>query len=314
MCSAHPWVIRAAAEQAAEDGSLLLVEATSNQVNQFGGYTGMRPAEFRDFVLEHVRAAGVGAEKLILGGDHLGPNPWRALPAAEAMQRAETMVAEYARAGFTKIHLDASMACGDDPERLSDEVVAERAARLCRAAESCVCGRAAGVRDWHGGAGAGRGYALGDMSWRRRRLRRRRIRSRCTSACLRNRVWGGVAAGDCAGGAAGRGVRPRCGGGVRPREGAARWWSGCARSRRRLCLRRTPRTISCREAYVELVQDGFAILKVGPALTFAMREALEALEDMESQLVPEEERSQLSSVLEETMLREPKDWLPYYCG
>ncbi len=35
VCSAHPWVIRAAAEQAAEDGSLLLVEATSNQVNQY---------------------------------------------------------------------------------------------------------------------------------------------------------------------------------------------------------------------------------------------------------------------------------------
>ena len=82
VCSAHPWVIRAAAEQAAADGSLLLVEATSNQVNQFGGYTGMRPAEFRSFVLEHVAAAGVGAERLILGGDHLGPNPWRALPAA----------------------------------------------------------------------------------------------------------------------------------------------------------------------------------------------------------------------------------------
>ena len=86
VCSAHPWVIRAAAEQAAADGSLLLVEATSNQVNQFGGYTGMRPAEFRSFVLEHVAAAGVGAERLILGGDHLGPNPWRALPAAEAMR------------------------------------------------------------------------------------------------------------------------------------------------------------------------------------------------------------------------------------
>ena len=45
-----------------------------------------------------------------------------------------------------------------------------------------------------------------------------------------------------------------------------------------------------------------------------MREALEALEYMESQLVAEEERSQLGSVMEETMLREPKDWMPYYAG
>jgi len=55
-------------------------------------------------------------------------------------------------------------------------------------------------------------------------------------------------------------------------------------------------------------------LKVGPALTFAMREALDALEDMESQLIAEDEQSQLGSVIEETMLREPKDWEPYYAG
>src|SRR6202021_2470329 len=135
VCSAHPWVLRASAEQAAEDGSLLLIEATSNQVNQFGGYTGMRPAEFRRFVLEHVAVAGVGAERLILGGDHLGPNPWRSLPAVEAMELAEAMVADYAHAGFGKIHLDASMACAGDPEKLSDEVIAQRAGRLCKAAE-----------------------------------------------------------------------------------------------------------------------------------------------------------------------------------
>jgi D-tagatose-1,6-bisphosphate aldolase subunit GatZ/KbaZ len=67
-------------------------------------------------------------------------------------------------------------------------------------------------------------------------------------------------------------------------------------------------------AYGEMVEDGFAILKVGPALTFAMREALEAMEDMESQLVAGDERSLLGRVIEETMLREPKDWLPYYAG
>ena len=67
VCSAHPWVIRAAAEQAAEQKSLLLVEATSNQVNQFGGYTGMRPSAFREFVLLHVADAGLSSESLILG-------------------------------------------------------------------------------------------------------------------------------------------------------------------------------------------------------------------------------------------------------
>src|SRR5579875_310069 len=135
VCSAHPWVIRAAAEQAVDDGTLLLVEATSNQVNQFGGYTGMRPKEFQQFVWEHVHAAGLDTARLILGGDHLGPNPWRNLTAPEAMDHAVDMVTEYVRAGFTKIHLDASMSCAGDPAVLPDEVVAARAARLCAAAE-----------------------------------------------------------------------------------------------------------------------------------------------------------------------------------
>ncbi|MEZ5193531.1 MAG: class II D-tagatose-bisphosphate aldolase, non-catalytic subunit [Nocardioides sp.] len=36
--------------------------------------------------------------------DHLGPNPWKHLPAEEALSRAARMVADYVAAGFTKIH------------------------------------------------------------------------------------------------------------------------------------------------------------------------------------------------------------------
>ncbi len=50
VCSAHPLVIEAALEQALENDSELLIEATSNQVDQFGGYTGMTPVDFRDYV------------------------------------------------------------------------------------------------------------------------------------------------------------------------------------------------------------------------------------------------------------------------
>ncbi len=39
------------------------------------------------------------------------------------------------------------------------------------------------------------------------------------------------------------------------------------------------------DALVDLVRDGFAILKVGPWLTFAMREALFALEAIERELL-----------------------------
>ncbi|MGO4211540.1 class II D-tagatose-bisphosphate aldolase, non-catalytic subunit, partial [Terriglobus sp. YAF25] len=124
VCSAHPWVIEAAALQALEDGTSLLVEATSNQVNQDGGYTGMQPSDFRSFVGEIAEGVGVPVERLYFGGDHLGPNPWSSLNAVEAMKRACRMVDQYARAGFTKIHLDASMPCLGDPEVLSDEIVA----------------------------------------------------------------------------------------------------------------------------------------------------------------------------------------------
>ena len=50
LCSAHPLVIESALCEARASGTPLLVEATSNQVNQFGGYTGLTPAGFRAFV------------------------------------------------------------------------------------------------------------------------------------------------------------------------------------------------------------------------------------------------------------------------
>ena len=136
VCSAHRQVIEAAVLQAKADQSLLLIEATCNQVNHEGGYTGMSPNDFRDYVRAIAAEFSFSADQLILGGDHLGPNPWRSEPAAQAIAAAKTMVEGYVRAGFTKVHLDASMACADDPQALSDEVVASRAADLCQAAES----------------------------------------------------------------------------------------------------------------------------------------------------------------------------------
>ncbi len=101
-----------------------------------GGYTGMQPSDFRTFAETIAADAHLPKEKLILGGDHLGPNPWRHLPAAEAMQHAKAMVSAYARASFSKIHLDASMSCLGDPTTLSDTEVASRSVQLCLAAEA----------------------------------------------------------------------------------------------------------------------------------------------------------------------------------
>ena len=135
VCSAHPLVIEAALLQAKEDGTTALIEATCNQVNQHGGYTGMTPASFRDFVYGIARDVGFPKNRIILGGDHLGPNPWKSRPAEAAMAEAEVMVEAFVRAGFLKLHLDTSMGCAGEPVALADQVTAERAARLAAAAE-----------------------------------------------------------------------------------------------------------------------------------------------------------------------------------
>ena len=64
-------------------------------------------------------------------------------------------------------------------------------------------------------------------------------------------------------------------------------------------------------------KDGIAILKVGPALTFALREALFALEGMEKALYPFSPKggySRFSDVLEQKLMQMPKYWERYYHG
>ena len=136
VCSAHPVVIAAALQEFAARGRPALIEATCNQVNQDGGYTGMTPHDFRRHVLGIAAAQGLDADAVLLGGDHLGPNVWRKLLSRQAMARAEVMVAQYVDAGFRKLHLDCSMSCADDPTPLPEDQIAARAVRLCLAAEA----------------------------------------------------------------------------------------------------------------------------------------------------------------------------------
>jgi D-tagatose-1,6-bisphosphate aldolase subunit GatZ/KbaZ len=314
VCSAHPWVLQAAAEQAKEDGSLLLIEATSNQVNQNGGYTGMRPADFRRFAEEVVAAAGFDRKRLILSGDHLGPNPWRTLDAKTAMANAAEMVREYAGAGFSKIHLDASMPCRGEAAVLPDEVVAARAASLCAAAEETAS--MAGL--------PGPVYVIGTEvptpGGATHELQE--LAATTTSAAQKTlevhqgefaraglqAAWDRVLA---------LVVQP----GVEFDHDSVVDYSRSKAAALSQWLRGQPGTFVFEAhstdyqrpaAYSELVRDGFAILKVGPALTFAMREALFALAAMERELV--DATSRLPDVMEEAMLSAPSSWKPYYGG
>ena len=64
----------------------------------------------------------------------------------------------------------------------------------------------------------------------------------------------------------------------------------------------------------ELVEDGVGILKVGPGLTFAMREAMFALENIEKELIygTDTEPSKFAEVLDAEMLKNDKNWKKHY--
>jgi D-tagatose-bisphosphate aldolase class II non-catalytic subunit len=133
-CTAHQETLAAILAAHRDNDDPILVEATCNQVNQEGGYTGLTPQAFRAFVEGLAKTEGIDIRRLIFGGDHLGPNPWRHLTSREAMRRAGEMVRAYVEAGYIKIHLDASMRCADDVV-LEESEIAARAANLCAIAE-----------------------------------------------------------------------------------------------------------------------------------------------------------------------------------
>ncbi|WP_277185362.1 D-tagatose-bisphosphate aldolase, class II, non-catalytic subunit [Caballeronia sp. BR00000012568055] len=316
ICSAHPWVLEAAMQQALEDNTPLLIESTSNQVDQYGGYTGMKPADFVRFVYKIADEVGFDRARLILGGDHLGPNAWRALPAEEAMQKAEALIEAYVSAGFGKIHLDASMPCGGDPERLSDDVVAERASRLCAVGENAakregilrkpvyVIGTEVPVP-----GGASEELEGVEVTHRDAALETVAIHRKAWHARGLDDAWQRVIA---------LVVQP----GVEFDHTKVIDYQPELASDLSEALTQLPGMVfeahstdyQKAEALRHLVHDGFAILKVGPGVTFALREALFALADIEAELVPSHEQSKLREVIEKVMLDKPGNWERYYHG
>ena len=318
VCSAHPLVIEASVLQALDDGGYLLAEATSNQVDQFGGYTGMKPEDFRRLVLELARRHGLPDNRIVLGGDHLGPNRWQERPAEEALSYAGDLVASYVAAGFTKLHLDCSMACADDTSPLDDSVVARRAAILASRAEQEASARAREPADnpvyvvgTEVPVPGGAHETLEKLTPTSADAARTTLAAHENAFCAEGleEVWDRVIA---------LVVQP----GVefdhervidydRSATGELRRVLG---DRGRLVFEAHSTDYQTRANRRALVEDHWAILKVGPALTFAMREALFALAAIEDELVAEGERSELLSVVEHRMQEEPGYWESYYPG
>lgn len=309
VCSAHPLVIEATFRHALmKNAPFVLIEATSNQVNQDGGYTGMKPVDFRDYVAKIADRVGFPAERIVLGGDHLGPNAWTAMPADEAMERADVLIDQYVRAGFTKIHLDCSMSCADDTVPLPEETIAERAARLCRVAEAACtdAGTQAPV------------YVIGTEvpvpGGATEDLEPLQVTSpeaaHGTIAMHRDlfpaEAWDRVIA---------LVVQP----GVEfdhhqvldYHPDAAQDLSSSLDAVPGMVFEAHSTDYQTAEALAALVRDHFAILKVGPGVTFALREALWALDAMERDMLRERASGFRERVLE-VMNNKPGNWRKYY--
>ena len=314
-CSAHPLVIEAALAHARRESGSVLIEATSNQVNQDGGYTGMRPVDFSRFVLKMAARLDVPREQVLLGGDHLGPNCWQDLPAESAMAKSERLIADYVEAGFRKIHLDCSMPCADDAQPLTDAVVAARAARLCAVAE----------RAWERAGGEPPVYVVGTEvpvpGGAQEALTELTLTEPAAAAATIDAHLEAYRSADL------KHVWPRVVGlVVQPGVEFDHHQVINFEATRAANLARVVETqpYLVYEAHSTdyqtpanlraLVRHHFAILKVGPALTFAMREALWALDRIESEWLGVEQSSRLRERMQLAMTANPKNWSSYYAS
>ena len=315
VCSAHPLVIEATLQEAVESGQPVLIEATCNQVNQDGGYTGMTPVDFRDFVYKIAAEQGFPVDHILLGGDHLGPNPWRDLMAEQAMDKAITMTRDYARAGFSKIHLDASMACSDDPDPLSPETIAERAARLAQAAENGARENGhpppAYVIGTEVPVPGGAAELLDDL-----------VLTTPTDAAHTVKIHQDAFAKLNLHGVFERAVALVVQPGVEfgsvniiPYDPAKAQkladWRGSVGG---ILFEAHSTDYQTADALAALVQGGFGILKVGPGLTFALREALYGLDAIAAVLDPDYDAGSLQAQMETLMCDNPEHWQAYYEG
>src|SRR5262249_27090270 len=219
-------------------------------------------------------------------------------------------------AGFRKIHLDASMRCVGDPDPLPEEIIAARAAALCLRAERAHTGGPAPVYvigtevPPPGGAG-GEEATLRPTSPRDLERTLDVSREAFVRAGLRDAWDRGVA------------VEVQPGGDVRnsdihPYDRAqARRLSGVIAGRAPFMYEAHSTDYQHPRALRELVEDRFAILKVGPWLTFACREALFALEDVARELRwidPRRPTIELRATLDRVMRENPGHWKSHHRG
>lgn len=321
-CSANEDVIRAVLSRARRTHTIALIESTSNQVNQNGGYTGMTPADFAQFVRKLAKEMGLAWKNVILGGDHLGPLPWTNLSEKEAMANAEELVTSCVKAGYEKIHLDTSMRVASDDSSVPflTRTCAERGAHLCAACEKAfeeyasthpeavapvyIIGSEVPVPGGDFNAGE-MGVTTADDAINTIAIYEQAFKDAGIEDAF-ERVVGIV-------------VEM----GVEFHEFTLDEYDRrktvdlvAAMRKSPLCIEGHSSDYQTANNLCRMCEDGVAILKVGPAFTFSLREAMFALEEIERELYKNtpEVYSNYRETLENAMLDDPSSWKSYYPG
>jgi D-tagatose-1,6-bisphosphate aldolase subunit GatZ/KbaZ len=325
VCSANRYVVEAALLQGIEDRSDVLIEATCNQVNQFGGYTGMTPRDFRRFVCHEAEKLRLPLKRLILGGDHLGPYPFRKETAERALEKTRDMIRAFVKAGFTKLHIDTSHRLADDfaenDAALPPPIVADRCARLCADAEAAFAEYRADVPD-----AVSPVYVIG-------------TEVPAPGGSEKNEPYGNITRIEdldetitlCRAAFSAHGiehaferviavvVEPGVEHGdetvVEYDRKKTKKLSRAIRGYDGLVFEAHTTDFQTVHALKEMVEDGFAILKTGQSQTFTAREAVFMLSYIEEELLSHNRRAQLSrfrEILDTVMESSPLYWEEYY--
>ena len=323
-CTANRHVIKAVMQRAAAAGQPALIEATANQVDQDGGYTGMTPEMFVRYVEEIAAEMNFPMDSVILGGDHLGPLTRSNQPESEAMLFSEELVRQFVAAGFTKIHLDTSMRVKDDDMSLplDDATIARRGARLCAVAEAAFKAR----QQVHPDA-AQPVYIIGSevpipggAQEHEEGINVTRPADCQKTLAAFEQAYLANGLSDAWTRVIGLVVQP----GVEFGDSDVFVYDRTKAAELTESLKGWPQGVfeghstdyQPKEALRAMVEDGIAILKVGPALTFGLREALFSLEMMEKELYFGKSChfSNFQEVFEQAMLDQPKNWQKHYHG
>lgn len=311
-CTGNPYVIRSLLRIYKNYQRPLLLEATANQVNQYGGYTGKTPQQFKKEVVEVANSCGFEISRLIFGGDHLGPLVWRSEEAEQAMNKAEELVREFAQAGYTKIHLDTSMQLGHERAEgfLSVKTIAQRGLRLYKACQEVLPEGSKCVYI----IGSEVPFPGGETNCDAMEVTHPKDAMDTISVYKKEFERGGVTEKEFNENILAIVVQP----GVEFTKDKV--FQYCPEKAKNLMS--VPRGDLVFEGHStdyqkatslrEMVKDGVKILKVGPELTFIFRAAIERLENFEKNSVDASERSCFSEVLQKAMDDDPKYWEGYY--